>query len=143
MIKQYKKNTHLFFEREDVKYICFLVQGRAALYKLTNQQEKKVVFICGAGEALNEIVLQSSEEAIKCEFLSDSVVLMFPIITFLSVMHHDFNLTIAIMRSLTIKVCRLYWQMKNTNASLHLDKKITAKLWKLSLDHGIEHELGR
>ncbi len=53
-------------------------------------------------------------------------------------MEKDFELTKVILNSLAIKVRRLYRQLKNTNPNKKIEKKIAAKLWKLSKDYGIE-----
>lgn len=138
VLKKYEKGEHLFFDRENVDYLYFIVQGKAALYKLNNNHEKKVILVYGNGELLNEVMLQDVTASINCEFLSDTVVAMFCKKKFIAVMESDFGLTKAVIDSMALKIRRLYHQMKNTSNSVRLDKQIAAKLWKLSLDHGIK-----
>lgn len=83
-------------------------------------------------------MLQDVTASINCEFLSDALVAMFCKKKFLTLMESDFGLTKAVIDSMALKIRRLYHQMKNTSNSVRLDKQIAAKLWKLSLDHGVK-----
>ena len=56
-------------------------------------------------------------------------------------MKKDYELTKIVIDSLTIKVRRLYRQLKNSTP-IKVEKKVAAKLWKLSKDYGIESEDG-
>jgi CRP-like cAMP-binding protein len=136
-IKKVFKGEHLFLDKEDVKTLYFVVSGMAALYKCNSFGEKKVIFVYGKGQALNEVILNDLPASINCEILQDSIVLCIPKNQFLQAMEQDFELTKAVINSMSIKIRRLYRQMKNTTNSLRGDKKIAAKLWKLSMDYGI------
>lgn len=136
--KRYRKGEHLFLDRTDVKTLYFLVNGVAALYKLNSRQERKVIFICGGGDFINEVILQEEIASINCEFLADSMTLQFPREAFLAAMEQDFELTKSVLNSMAMKIRRLYHQMKNTSNTIRLDKQVASKLWKLSLDFGRE-----
>ena len=56
-------------------------------------------------------------------------------------MMNDFELTKIVISSLSIKVRRLYRQLKNSTP-IKVEKRVAAKLWKLSKDYGIEVEDG-
>lgn len=56
-IKKYKKGEHLFLDRDRVNCIYFVLAGIASLYKLNSAHDKKVIFIYGKGEILNEVIL--------------------------------------------------------------------------------------
>ncbi|WP_028829575.1 Crp/Fnr family transcriptional regulator [Proteocatella sphenisci] len=135
-IRNYKKNEHIFFDREEVENFYFIVSGKAGLYKLNNKHEKKVIFVYGNGSFLNEVMLQDIYASINCEILTDSKILCISKVAFMNAMEMDFKLSKEVMDSMALKIRRLYHQIKNTSSTVRLDKQIAAKLWKLSIDHG-------
>ena len=136
-IKRVKKGGHLFWERDEMDSFYFSAEGMFSLYKLNGLGEKKVIFLYGPGHMLNEVLLQELPASVYCEALSDSSALCFPKQAFIDVMSEDFRLAQAVMSSMAHKIRRLYRQLKNTTGSVRGDKKIAAKLWKLSKDHGV------
>jgi CRP-like cAMP-binding protein len=56
-------------------------------------------------------------------------------------MEENFAFTKNVINSLAKKVRRLYRQMKNTTP-IKIEKKLAAKLWKLSKDYGVSHPIG-
>lgn len=141
-LRAYDRGAHLFFDKDEVSSIYLVASGKAALYKLNERQDKKVVFIYGAGHLLNEVMLQPLPASINCEILESSRVASFPVADFLQIMEADFALTRAVLESMARKIRRLYRQLQNTPAALRGDKKLASKLWKLARDHGLEHDLG-
>ncbi len=141
-IKKYKKGEHLFLDRDRVDNIYFVLDGIASLYKLNSSHDKKVIFIYGKGEILNEVILQKNMSSLNCEILSDCEILEIPAKKFLEVMSYDFQLSRNIIESMAYKIRRLYHQLKNTSNSIRLDKQIASKLWKLSRDFGKETDEG-
>ncbi len=137
VMRQYRRGTQLFLDKEPVSTVFFLADGKASLYKLNHLYEKKVIFLCGPGQPLNEVILQDPTASINCEILEDSLVLCFPRRTFLGLMERDAQLSMAVMSSMALKIRRLYHQLKNTVGSVRGDKRLAAKLWKLSLDYGV------
>lgn len=141
-IKKYKKGEHLFLDRDRVNCIYFVLAGIASLYKLNSAHDKKVIFIYGKGEILNEVILQKNMSSLNCEFLCDTEILEIPSTKFLEVMSCDFQLSRNVIDSMAYKIRRLYHQLKNTSNSIRLDKQIASKLWKLSRDFGKETDEG-
>jgi len=135
-VKKYAKGEHLFLEKFKVEHIYFLLNGNASFYKLGSNQERKVIFIHKSGDILNEEALDGKLTSVNCEFLVTSHVLCIDIHQFLYCCEHDFQLTKALMDAMSLRIRRLYHQMKNTVNSLTGDKKLAAKLWKLGRDHG-------
>ena len=86
---------------------------------------------------INEVVLQGMTASVNCEVFETAQVLCFNKYDFLDIMEHDFVLTKGVLDSLSIKVRRTYRQLKNTSAALRGDKRVAAKLWKLSKDFGV------
>lgn len=137
IIKRFKKGRHLFLDGDEARQVYFLVEGAAALYKASNHHEKKVIFIYGPGALLNETILDGKPTSVNCELLSDAQILCFEWRRFLYACEQDFMLSKAVMDSMSLKIRRMYRQMKNTPNAVRGDRRIAAKLWKLSRDHGI------
>ena len=141
-IRFYKKGEHLFLDRDEVSNVYFILNGIASLYKLNILHEKKVIFIYGNGDILNEVILQENITSLNCELLSDCEILEIPASKILEIMSLDFQLCKNILDSMAFKIRRLYHQLKNTSNSIRLDKQIASKLWKLSRDFGVKTEEG-
>lgn len=141
-LKRLAKGEHLFWDKEQVDRLYFAAEGNISLYKLNSSGEKKVIFVYGPGQMLNEVMLQDLPASVNCEALNDALALYFPVKEFLRVMSEDFSLSKAVIDSMAKKIRRLYRQLKNTTGSVRGDKRIAAKLWKLSQDHGVPHKDG-
>ncbi|KHD36253.1 Crp/Fnr family transcriptional regulator [Clostridium acetobutylicum] len=141
-LKRIKKGKHIFRDKDKVSVIYIVIEGLAALYKINSVGEKKVIFVFGKGKMLNEVIFQEMFASVNCEVLEDALILCFSKNKLIKVMEEDFELTKAVMNSMAIKIRRLYRQLKNTTNSIRGDKKIAAKLWKLSGDYGIKVKEG-
>lgn len=139
--KCYIKGSHIFRDKEKVNKIYIVYSGKVALYKLNESAQKKIVFILGEGSIINAVVLDNLPASINCEAFEKAEILAFDKIKFEEVMKSDFELTKIVMSSLTIKVRRLYRQLKNSTP-IKVEKRVAAKLWKLSKDYGINIEDG-
>ncbi len=136
------KGEHLFLDKEPVEMVYIVVSGLVSLYKVNSHGEKKVIFILDQGKLINEVILQGLPASINCEAFDDAQIVCFDKTDFLRVMENDFALTKIVLDSLSIKVRQLYRQLKNTSNSVRGDKRIAAKLWKLSSDYGVLCEDG-
>lgn len=141
VIRLLKKGEHLFRDKDQVKNIYIVKSGKVALYKLTESAQKKVIFILGDNTVINDVIIDELPASINCEVFEDAEILCFKREAFIGLMNEDFELSIIIINSLALKVRRLYRQSKNT-ISIKVEKKLAAKLWKLSKDYGIEVEEG-
>lgn len=142
VLTKVKKGEHLFKDKQEVSSIYIVIEGMAALYKINSEGDKKVIFVLGKGKMLNEVILQELPASVNCEIIQDALILSFSKDKLLYLMEQDFKLTKAIIDSMSLKIRRLYRQLKNTNNSIRGDKKIAAKLWKLSADYGIQCKEG-
>ncbi|MGF6376583.1 CRP/FNR family cyclic AMP-dependent transcriptional regulator [Clostridiales Family XIII bacterium PM5-7] len=142
ILRRYKKGERVFMEREQVGCVYFLAEGTAAIYKVNQQQDKKVIFICGKGELLSITVLPSILTASECEMLTDGLILSFPSAQFKALMAADPWLSERIMEDMAKKIGRLYRQLANTTNTTLIDQQIAAKLWKLARDHGVPTDEG-
>ena len=141
IVRVLKKGEHLFRDKDKLKYIYIVKSGKVSLYKLTESAQKKVVFILGDNTVINAVIIDDLPSSINCEIFEDAEILCFERRGFVKLMSEDFQLSIIIINSLENKVRRLYRQSKNT-ISIKVEKKIAAKLWKLSRDYGVEVEEG-
>jgi CRP-like cAMP-binding protein len=135
-IRRFQKGESFFVEKDEGGALFFLIDGIAALYTLHSNGDKRLVFIYGAGALLNEMILDYKPISINAEALRDSQVLSLNRSRFLSVCARDFGLTKAVMDTMAMKIRRLYRLMKNTARNVRGDKRIVARLWKLSRDFG-------
>ena len=143
VLRGVEKGEHLFYDKEQVDTVYIVISGMAALYKISSQGEKKAILVLGKGKALNEVILNGLPASVCCEMIKTGQILAFPREQLLLAMEEDFCLTKAVLNSMSIKIRRLYRQMKNTTNSIRGDKKIAAKLWKLAMDYGKDCPAGR
>ncbi|QGU94162.1 helix-turn-helix domain-containing protein [Clostridium bovifaecis] len=136
-----KKGEKLFLERDNVDNIYVVLKGKVSMYRSNEEGQKKVVYILDDGQAINEVILDRKPASIGCEAFEASQIIAFPWEELLNVMENDFNLTKEMMNMMAKKIRRLYRQLKNT-VPIKMDRKVAAKLWKLSRDYGIPVEEG-
>ena len=141
-MKRYEKGQHVFYDREDLTCFYILLEGMVSLYKLNTLGEKKVIFVYGPGNLLNEVLFEDIPASINCEVREDSRVLVLPKDRLWHVMARDGELTKAAFKSMAIRIRRLYRQMKNTTNALKGEKRLAAKLYMLARDYGKETERG-
>ncbi len=141
-VKRYKVGGHLFRDKEDVITLYFIISGSVSLYKLNESGNKRVIFILSEGKIINDISIQDLPTSINCEIFEDAEILSYNKYAFLNIMENDFTLSKNIICSLSMKVRRMYRQLKNANGTIRMEKKLAAKLWKLSKDYGIHCDSG-
>lgn len=140
-VKQLKKGEHLFRDKEIINSVYIVKSGKVALYKQSESAQKKVVFILGKDSIINEVIFDDLPASINCEIFEKAEILCFDRSKFIDIMKEDFELSRIIINSLAIKVRRLYRQSKNS-IPIKVEKRVAAKLWKLSRDYGLQIEDG-
>lgn len=140
-IVSYKKGSHIFHDREKVETVYIIINGKVALYKISENAQKKIIFILGESKVINDVILDDLPSSINCEVFEDAEILCFNKDKFIKIMEKDFELTKLIINSLSKKVGRLYRQIKNSTPK-KVEKRVAAKLLKLSKDYGIECKEG-
>lgn len=135
--KKVKKGDLLFSEKSKLTNIYIVLDGKVSLFRLSEAGQKRVMFILDEGEIINEVVYDNLPSSISCEAFENSVVLGINKEALTYIMSKNFILTQRVMNSMGKKVRRLYRQLKNT-VPIRMDKKLAAKLWKLSKDYGKE-----
>ena len=136
------KGTLLIRAKEPVASIFFQVSGKSMIYNLTHVGKRKILFIYGQGALLNEHVLNNQPSFMYCETIENSTIFSIPVTEFIRILESDFALTKKILEAQERKIWRLSHQLKNTMSSIYLERKLAAKLWKLSRDFGVPTEQG-
>lgn len=136
-----KRGETLFCEREKVDKIYLILCGKLTMYRNSEEGQKRVIYILGNGEFINEVIFDDDPASINCEAFEDTYILCFYKKDLLEIMSGDFELTKIIINSMAKKIRRLYRQLKNT-VPIKVDKKLSAKLWKLAKDYGVETKDG-
>ncbi len=142
-IIEFPKGKILMRQREPVDAIYFQLSGKSMIYNLTHHGKRKILFIYGKGTLLNENIFNNYNASVYCETLEKSKMLVITVSDMNKLMEENFALVKAIIEAQEKKIWRLGHQLKNTNSSIFLEKKLAAKLWKLSRDFGIDTEEGR
>lgn len=141
-IKKYSAGTHIFMDKEELNTLYIVLSGSVSLYKLNENGNKRVIFIFGKGKMVNDVIIQDLPSSINCEVFEAANILSYDKYEFMSIMENDFELTKNIIGSLAMKVRRMYRQLKNATGVIRIEKKLAAKLWKLSKDYGIKCDGG-
>lgn len=135
------KGHVLFVERDEVDKIYIVSSGKVTMFRNSEEGQKRVIYILGKGEFINEVIFDNLPASISCEAFEDSCIIYFAKKDLLEIMAKNFNLSKIIINSMSRKIRRLYRQLKNT-VPIKMDKKLAAKLWKLCRDYGVPIEDG-
>lgn len=135
--KVLKKGEILFLEKDRMNQFYAVLSGSVSMYRLSSNGQKRVFFLLDKGSLVNEVVFDDKPVSVVCEAFEATVVAEFSKDDFLKIMENDFKLTMNILKSIGHKQRRLYRQLKNT-LPIGIEKRLAAKLWKLSKDHGIK-----
>lgn len=137
-VKHYSAGEILFQDKEIVSTVYFIISGIVSLYKINENGHKKVIFMLGKGKIINEVILQKLPASINCEIFEDACILGINRDKLIELMKEDFDLCTSVIISLSSKTRRLYRQIKNTQSSVKIDKRLAAKIYKLGKDYGVE-----
>lgn len=135
--RQFSKGHILIRARESTHSVYFQMSGKSMVYNLTHDGKRKIIFIFGKGVLLNEHVLSSHLPSVFCETIETSRIFMAPLKVFVKCMETDFTLTRAVLEVQQNRIWRMGHQLKNTQGSIYMERKLAAKLWKLARDFGI------
>lgn len=145
-IKTYKKNELIFNESDIADSLYIIKYGKVEVFKLTKTWEERIIFILQEGSVLNEEILCSNISfnefsngcATYCRAYDDVTLIAIPKNILLNCMQTDIKITNLLFASASRKLRRTYRQLKNSGTNTTIDKKIAAKLYRLSLEYGVE-----
>lgn len=141
-IVSFSKGTFVFHDKEVLEQVYIVFSGKFSIYKVSDTSDKRVIFILGVGNLLNDHLSHDLPSAIWCESFEDAAALVISKQQFLKIMSQDFNLTQAVIGQFSNKLRRTYRQLKNAPTNVAIEKKIAAKLYALSRDYGMDVEGG-
>lgn len=130
-----EKDEVLFLEREEVNNVYIILKGKVTMYRTTSDGQKRIIYVLTDGTIINEVIFDGVSASICCEGYEDTQIISINKEDLLKIMEKDFEFTKLVIFSMSKKIRRLYRQLKNT-AVIRVDKKVAAKLWKLSVDYG-------
>ncbi|ELC8441308.1 Crp/Fnr family transcriptional regulator [Clostridium perfringens] len=136
-----KKGEHIFRDKDKVQDIFIVLKGKVTLYKMNEYGQKRIIYILGEESFLNEVIVDNLSASINGEAFENSIILSIEKNKLLKIMSEDFELTKIVLNEMSRKIRRLYRQMKNVTP-IKLEKRVAAKLWKLSKDYGKEVDEG-
>lgn len=136
-VRALAKGELIIQARQPQQDVYIQMSGKSMAYNLTHTGNRKILFIFGPGALLNEHVLNFSDASTYCEAIEPGTAFTVPTSEFLRLMREDFALTCGVLAAQEQKIWRLGHQLKNTVGSIYLERKLAAKLWKLSRDFGI------
>ena len=141
-IISYKKNMHLFLDREKMNMIYFLLEGNVNFYKIGYNEEKRSILIGKKGDIVNEECLDEGVTSSNCECLTNCTIIAIPHTKIMEACSNDPAFMMTIITSMSKKIRRLQHIIKNNMNSLTGKKRVAAKLWKLAKDYGVIRQEG-
>lgn len=141
-MKMFPKGSVVISAKEPLESVYIQLSGKSIVYNLTHTGKRKIIFIFGKGSLLNEHILCLRDASLFCETIETSQIFIIPAAKFICCMECDFALTKSVLMAQERKIWRLGHQMKNTMGSIYMERKLAAKLWKLSRDFGINTPQG-
>lgn len=136
-LKKIDKKSILFTEKEKLEKLFILIEGKVSIFKMSENGERKIIFILNQGEMINEILLnENNTSTVACEAFENSLILEYNNNDFISIIENDFTMTKNILSYMEKRTRRLYRQLKNS-ISIKMDKKLAAKLYRIGKEFGI------
>lgn len=136
-----RKGEHVFRDKDIVEDIYIVIKGKVTLYKMNEYGQKRIIYILGEGTFLNEVMVDDLLSSINGEVFENAIILSINKSKLMNGMCEDFQLTKVVLNEMSKKIRRLYRQLKNVTP-IKLEKRVAAKLWKLSKDYGKEVDEG-
>jgi len=132
------KGQVLFLERGEVNNIYIVLKGKVTMHRTTSDGQRRIIYVLTDGTIINEVIFDGLTASICCEGYETTEIISINKEELLKIMEQDFQFTKVIINSMSKKIRRLYRQLKNS-AVIRVDKKVAAKLWKLSMDYGKQY----
>lgn len=138
----YKKDAKCFRAREEQDAIHIMLEGKATIYNLSHSGNRKIIFYLGKGQVLDDCIGVGAVPSVSCEIIEYSKVFEISRKAVAKLMQDDITFMQAMIRVLEQKLSRIGHQLKNTRGNIYLERKLAAKLWKLTRDFGVQTEKG-
>lgn len=135
-VEEVKRGCVVIEAKKQLNHVYIQLSGYSAVYTLTHNGNRKVIFILGKGNLLNDHVVNEHTSSVYCETMEKSKIFVISTKRFVHWMKKDFELTKAVLNVQEWKMWRMSHQLKNTTSSIPMERKLAAKIWKLSRDFG-------
>jgi CRP-like cAMP-binding protein len=136
-LKRLNKKSILFRDKDKINKVYILIEGKVSIFKMSENGERKIIFILNQGEMINEILInENNTSTVACEAFENSLILEYNNNDFINIVENDFTLTKNILSYMEKRTRRLYRQLKNS-ISIKMDKKLAAKLYRIGKEFGI------
>ena len=136
------KNDIIYSDKKIVDYIFFILEGKAIIYNMTHNGNRKIIFILGSGKLLSFNVINDRLTSVFSEAIEKTQILSIERREFLKIIKHDFEFLKSIMSEYEKYIWRMGHQLKNTIENIYIERRVAAKLWKLGRDFGIKTDEG-
>lgn len=145
-IQNYRRGESLTGREEDAltryrETAWFVCRGAIALYTRTSRNRRKILFFQGPGALLNQDVMNGDGQ-ILAEAAADSILLCMERKVLAERIRHTPALAEALFTHYERRLWQLSHQLKNTADVWFVERKLAAKLLKLSADFGRPAEEG-
>ena len=122
--------------------VCFVYRGVVALFTVTKQNTRKILFFLGAGKLLSHNIFDTKPDNLYAEAMTDAILLSMPKEQFAGLVASSPALAAALFAHYETDLWRMSHQLKNTAGYLSVERKLAIKLLKLSQDFGVPCDEG-
>ena len=141
-VRRLPSQTKIFHEHNMENRWYLILEGRVSLYKRNYIGEKKGIFVLGRGDILGDSLFEEELLSTTAQALTQVEIFSISKKELHKVMKGESIFYENVLRYMERRIQRLYRQLKNMTGSVRVDKRLAAKLWKLSRDYGIEGKDG-
>lgn len=135
-IIDYEKNEYIIKENLDNSNFYYLIEGKVSLYSNTIHGKKKIYFTLDKNNMINDVDFTMDHFPYNVKCFEKAKVMVISKSVLEAECEHNTTLLKNILNLQAMRSKRLYRQLKDT-VSISIEKKLAAKLWKLSNDYGI------
>ena len=106
-VKRYSQGDIVFQDKQEISMFYVVISGTVSLFKTNENGQRKVIFILGKGEMINEVIIQDLPSSINCEVFEEGEILCIHKDDIIRLMREDFELCKNIIVSLSRKPRRM------------------------------------
>jgi CRP-like cAMP-binding protein len=140
LLKNCRPGTQLREDQDDAVY--FVYQGVAAVYTLTKNGSRKILFFQGPGHLLSHSAMGFKPNMLFLEAMTPTILLSMDRSRFSALAAQFPALGTALMQHYETLLWRMGHQLKNTAGYLPMERKLAIKLQKLFGEFGLPDEDG-
>lgn len=135
-LKSFKKKEILYFQKEQIQFIYFLIKGKAKIYKSNLIGREYIIEIVKTGNVFPlEILFLNEDIMTNCEITEEAEIIMIPISFFKDIVLINEKLSIDILNCLSDKLIDLDEELTN-KLFFSVEDQILSMLLKLGKNHG-------